>query len=38
MLKHIAKWFAIEKDIRGRSPRNKPLADAFQKCHAQSLV
>ncbi len=38
MLKHIAEFFAIEKDIRGRSARRlirqqrgRPLADAFQK-------
>jgi hypothetical protein len=40
MLKHIAEFFAIEKDIRGRSAgerrlvrqqRGRPLADAFQK-------
>ena len=40
MLKHIAEFFALEKDIRGRSAeerrlirqqRGRPLADAFQK-------
>ena len=40
MLKHIAEFFAIEKDIRGRSAEERrlirqqrgwPLADAFQK-------
>ena len=40
MLKHIAAFFAVEKDIRGRSAeehrlirqqRGRPLADAFQK-------
>jgi hypothetical protein len=40
MLKHIAEFFAIEKDIRGRSAKERhfirqqrgwPLADAFQK-------
>ncbi len=39
MLKHIAEFFAIEKNIRGRSAerrlirwqRGRPLADAFQK-------
>ena len=40
MLKHIAEFFAIERDIRGRSAeerrlirqqRGRPLADAFQK-------
>ena len=40
MLKRIAEFFALEKDIRGRSAeerrlirqqRGRPLADAFQK-------
>ena len=40
MLKHIAEFFALEKDIRGRGAeerrlirqqRGRPLADAFQK-------
>ncbi len=40
MLKHIAAFFAVEKDVRGRSAeehrlirqqRGRPLADAFQK-------
>jgi transposase len=39
MLKHIAEFIAIEKDIRGAVPRSRlirqqrgrPLADAFQK-------
>jgi transposase len=40
MLKHIAEFFALEKDIRSRSAeerrlirqqRGRPLADAFQK-------
>jgi transposase len=40
MLKHIAEFFAIEKDIRGcsagerrliRQQRGWPLSDAFQK-------
>ena len=40
MLKHIAEFFALEKDIRGRSAEERrlirqqrgwPLADAFQK-------
>ena len=40
MLKHIAEFFALEKDIRGhsaeercliRQQRGRPLADAFKK-------
>jgi transposase len=47
MLKHIAEFFALEKDIRGRSAeerrlirrqRGRPLADAFQKWLRTSVV
>jgi transposase len=49
MLKHIAEFFALEKDIRGRSAeeapshstqRGRPLADAFQKrlCTKRGLI